>query len=79
MHDPVHHTLNPSTRIPFLSGRPRRVTVIDGDDLANLRIALGLHRDVLELRNDTHLFSPFRVNSPGAESHRTHRSTASSS
>ena len=45
---------NPVLRI----GRPRRDTVIGTDDLFNLRIALGLHRDVLELCDDPHLFGP---------------------
>lgn len=54
------------------------MTIIEGNDFANLRIALGLHRDVLDLCDDAHLFSSFRGNSPGAESHRTRRSSASS-
>lgn len=47
----------PDWRIPFLGGRPERAHPIDGDDLANLRIALGLHHDALEVCADPHLFT----------------------
>jgi hypothetical protein len=43
-------------RIPFLKGRPERTEVVDKDDEMNLRIALGLHQDVLDLCRDPHLF-----------------------
>jgi hypothetical protein len=49
-------TLSAEGHIPFLAGRPQRRHRIDEDDLANLRIALGLHHDVLELCSDPHLF-----------------------
>lgn len=47
--------------IPFLSGRPVRNHRIDQDDIVNLKIALGLHRDVRDLCDDPHLFA----DSPG--------------
>mgnify|MGYP001627627110 CR=1 FL=1 len=50
-------TFDHDWRIPFLGGRPERTHAIDADDLANLRIALGLHHDVLELCGDPHLFT----------------------
>jgi hypothetical protein len=53
---PVKSTLRLQERIPFLKGRPERDTSIDSDDLFNLRIALGLHQDVLDLYSDSHLF-----------------------
>jgi hypothetical protein len=43
--------------IPFLAGRPDRSHRIDQDDLVNLKIALGLHRDVRDLCDDPHLFA----------------------
>jgi len=43
-------------RIPFLQGRPERDLSIDKDDILNLRIALGLHEDVLDLYDDPHIF-----------------------
>ena len=43
-------------RIPFLKGRPEREAVIGQDDVFNLRIALGLHQDALDLCRDPHLF-----------------------
>ncbi len=43
-------------KIPFLQGRPEREASIDKDDILNLRIALGLYEDVLDLYNDPHLF-----------------------
>ncbi len=46
-----------SDKIPFLQGRPDRLGSIGKDDLLNLRIALGLHLDVLDLCQDPHLFS----------------------
>jgi hypothetical protein len=49
-------TLAQDWGIPFLGGRPRRGSKIDTDDLANLRIALGLHHDVMDLCADPHLF-----------------------
>ena len=48
--------LQSQDRIPFLQGRPDRSADIDKDDLLNLRIALGLHSDVLDLCEDPHLF-----------------------
>lgn len=54
--DPEKSTLSLQERIPFLKGRPERDTSIDSDDLFNLRIALGLHQDVLDLYSDSHLF-----------------------
>ena len=54
--DPEKSTLSLQERIPFLKGRPERETSIDSDDLFNLRIALGLHQDVLDLYSDSHLF-----------------------
>lgn len=57
MHDSLFpRTLAMEWGIPFLSGRPRRGTAIDNDDVCNLRIALGLHHDVLDLCADPHLF-----------------------
>jgi hypothetical protein len=53
--------------IPFLAGRPQRGTRIDNDDLFNLRIALGLHHDVLDLCADPHLFGPVMGHSGRAE------------
>jgi hypothetical protein len=53
---PEKSTLDLQERIPFLKGRPERETYIDSDDLFNLRIALGLHQDVLDLYSDSHLF-----------------------
>jgi len=44
-------------RIPFLQGRPDREAAIDKDDVLNLRIALGLHLDVLDLCRDPHIFN----------------------
>jgi hypothetical protein len=57
----MNHSLFPRTLsldwgIPFLTGRPARDHHIDQDDLFNLRIALGLHHDVLDLCADPHLF-----------------------
>jgi hypothetical protein len=49
-------TLSLEWGIPFLTGRPSRPTPIDQDDVFNLRIALGLHHDVLDLCADPHLF-----------------------
>ena len=49
-------TLAGGMGIPFLGGRPRRVERIGDEDVANLRIALGLHHDVLDLCADPHLF-----------------------
>lgn len=43
--------------IAFLAGRPARDTAINNDDLFNLRIALGLHHDTLEVCGDPHLFN----------------------
>jgi len=44
-------------KIPFLQGRPERDFAIDKDDILNLRIALGLHEDVLDLFGDPHIFN----------------------
>ncbi len=52
---PMKH-LDLKERIPFLKGRPHRELPIDKDDVLNLRIALGLHRDVSELWQDPHIF-----------------------
>jgi hypothetical protein len=49
-------TLSLDWGIPFLGGRPERPHRIDQDDLFNLKIALGLHHDVLDLCADPHLF-----------------------
>lgn len=49
-------TLAATTGIPFLGGRPRRSDRVGDEDLTNLRIALGLHHDVLDLCADPHLF-----------------------
>ncbi len=52
-------SMKPSTvseRIPFLKGRPDREIPVDKDDVFNLRIALGLHQDVIDLCRDPHLF-----------------------
>lgn len=51
--------LKPATlkdRIPFLAGRPDRDRPIEKDDILNLRIALGLHQDALDLYRDPHIF-----------------------
>ncbi len=39
-------------------GKPKRDTILDHDDVLNLQIALGLHRDVEDLFQDRHLFEP---------------------
>jgi hypothetical protein len=58
MHDSLFpRTLAMDWGIPFLSGRPHRDTKIDVDDVFNLRIALGLHHDVLDVCADPHLFA----------------------
>lgn len=49
------------SRIAFLGGRPRRDDRIGPEDLANLRIALGLHHDVLDLCADPHLFETLEI------------------
>jgi hypothetical protein len=57
MREPLFpRTLAGATGTPFLGGRPRRAERIGDEDLANLRIALGLHHDVLDLCADPHLF-----------------------
>jgi hypothetical protein len=57
MHDSLFpRTLATELGIPFLAGRPARAHRIDFDDVFNLRIALGLHLDVLDLCADPHLF-----------------------
>ncbi len=43
--------------IPVLSGRPARDHRIDQDDIVNLKIALGLHRDVRDVYGDPRLFT----------------------
>ncbi len=57
MHDSLFpRTLALDWSIPFLSGRLERNSCIDNDDVFNLRIALGLHHDVVEVCADPHLF-----------------------
>jgi hypothetical protein len=61
MREPLFpRTLAGTSGISFLGGRPRRLEGISAEDLANLRIALGLHHDVLELCADPHLFESER-------------------
>ncbi|HEX2612991.1 MAG TPA: hypothetical protein VHO02_05320 [Fibrobacteria bacterium] len=56
MREPLFPRTLAGTGISFLGGRPRRNESLGDEDLANLRIALGLHHDVLELCADPHLF-----------------------
>jgi hypothetical protein len=57
MREPLFpRTLAGTIGTPFLGGRPHRAERIGDEDLANLRIALGLHHDVLDLCADPHLF-----------------------
>ncbi len=57
-------TLAGGSGIPFLAGRPRRSDRIGEEDLFNLRIALGLHQDVLDLCADPHLFDAAGLEKP---------------
>lgn len=58
MNEPLFpRTLSEEWNIPFLAGRPERGHRIDEDDLVNLKIALGLHHDVLDVCADPHLFT----------------------
>lgn len=59
-------TLAEARTAAIAAGRPGRNAVIGTDDVFNLRIALGLHRDVLEICADPHLFSPAAPVTPGA-------------
>lgn len=70
MGEPFFPRTASGTEIPFLEGRPRRDERIGDEDLLNLRIALGLHRDVLELCADPHLFDVRGPSSPAARTRR---------